>query len=417
MGDYRRKVVRLKRYLRHHHVVKPLRDEVDSHLRKVGKHIGINLGSFLDELPGGIRLSVAEGLYYPLYENMALFAEAPFASHIEFENKICQAVEAVFYRPFEVITSKGSTLVGLQYLSDGFAGLDSVGVDNYTKEYEWLPGSYLFLETIFAKSHICISGIDVKAVDACEVWFLARDAFDRILREVDPEVRHCIDSLRLNLEAEEASLAAGGAPVAHNHFGMTFETMEHLVKYGLPRAWSNECTYDVFLSYTQRDNAAKLLATDLYYVLSEAGKRCWLDVKMDRCDRAAMMEGVDNAKAFFAIVTDNGVDSYFSREMCRDEVMRAIHSEKTLVPVIAVSDKPRVTDFLAEGLSFGIDLSNYNFCHYDRSGPEYAEASLRTICAQANIVFRPCRDVETPTLGMAGSRGVTRVMSWSGEVA
>jgi hypothetical protein len=146
---------------------------------------------------------------------------------------------------------------------------------------------------------------------------------------------------------------------------------------------AGKVSYDFFLSHTQRDDAAKLLATELYSALAEAGKRCWLDVKMDRCDRAAMMEGVQNADVFIAIVTDNGVDSYFSREMCREECNWAMSSMRCIVPVVAAADKHRITDFISEGQANGIDFSEYNFCQYDRSGPEYTKASVRTICQQA----------------------------------
>jgi hypothetical protein len=146
---------------------------------------------------------------------------------------------------------------------------------------------------------------------------------------------------------------------------------------------AGKVSYDFFLSHTQRDDASKLLATELYSALTEAGKRCWLDVKMDRCDRAAMMEGVQNSDCFIAIVTDNGVDSYFSREMCRAECAWAISSSTCIVPVVATADKHRITDFVTEGLTHNIDFSEYNFCQYDRSGPEYTKASVRTILQQA----------------------------------
>ena len=69
--------------------------------------------------------------------------------------------------------------------------------------------------------------------------------------------------------------------------------------------------------------------------------------------------------------------------MCRDEVGWALEAGKEIVPVITVADKQRITDFVAEGKRHDIDFSHYNFCQYDRSGPEYAKASVRTICLQA----------------------------------
>lgn len=98
-----------------------------------------------------------------------------------------------------------------------------------------------------------------------------------------------------------------------------------------------------------------------------------------------MEHGVRNADVFIAIVTDNGVDSYFSRDMCRDEIAWAIDSGKRIVPVVAVADKHRISEFIAEGRLYGIDFSEYNFCQYDRSGPEYSKASVRAICLQADL--------------------------------
>ena len=44
-----------------------------------------------------------------------------------------------------------------------------------------------------------------------------------------------------------------------------------------------------FLSHTQRDPNAKLLATELWTEFKDAHqKRCWLDVKMEQRDVAAM---------------------------------------------------------------------------------------------------------------------------------
>ena len=74
------------------------------------------------------------------------------------------------------------------------------------------------------------------------------------------------------------------------------------------------CVHFGFLSHTQRDTEAKLLASELYLEFSKMRKQCWLDVKMPECDYAAMERGVMESEALIAIVTDNGVDDYFSRE-------------------------------------------------------------------------------------------------------
>jgi hypothetical protein len=61
--DFSTKCINLKTYLRHHNVIKRIRDEVDSHFSKVGNYAGMNLGERMVELPGPIRQSVLAGLY------------------------------------------------------------------------------------------------------------------------------------------------------------------------------------------------------------------------------------------------------------------------------------------------------------------------------------------------------------------
>ena len=75
--------------------------------------------------------------------------------------------------------------------------------------------------------------------------------------------------------------------------------------------------YDFFLSYTQRDAEAKLLTTEIFRGLKELGKTCWMNVMMDTRDANARKDGVFASKCLLLIGTDNGKDSYFSREMCR----------------------------------------------------------------------------------------------------
>eukprot|EP00808_Paulinella_micropora_P029680 g311.t1 len=54
-------------------------------------------------------------------------------------------------------------------------------------------------------------------------------------------------------------------------------------------------------------------------VISKMGKSCWLDVETEKRDEKAMEAGVQKSKAFIDIVTDDGKNSYFSREFCRKE--------------------------------------------------------------------------------------------------
>ena len=105
--------------------------------------------------------------------------------------------------------------------------------------------------------------------------------------------------------------------------------------------------WDFFLSHTQRDDKAVMLAELLIGNLQQMGKTVWLDVRMSRRDRAAMEEGAENSECLIAIVTDNGKDSYFSREYCRDEIAWAQTAGKSIVPVCAQFDKPNIGTFIA----------------------------------------------------------------------
>ena len=147
--------------------------------------------------------------------------------------------------------------------------------------------------------------------------------------------------------------------------------------------------WDFFLSHTQRDGEAKTMAREIFFGMQKPGhdRHCWLDVEMDKCDVAAMEEGVRNNKCLIAIVTDNAVDPYFSRWMCRDEIKWALDAGIPSVPVVAAVDKLNIGDLIeegqtgtnAEGQTYDLDFSSNNFVHLDYSRPLYLEASLETV--------------------------------------
>ncbi|KAL1512341.1 hypothetical protein AB1Y20_005602 [Prymnesium parvum] len=147
-------------------------------------------------------------------------------------------------------------------------------------------------------------------------------------------------------------------------------------------------TYDFFISYTQRDYAAEVIALDLYGEFQALGKSCWLDVKMQKRDMEAMKEGVRESRCFLAILTNNGKHSYLSRDMCRQEIMWAIESKKPIVPVANILDKPRLNDFISEAKQYNIDLSKLNFCSISRESPAFITASLNQIIEQSAMPFK-----------------------------
>ena len=128
-----------------------------------------------------------------------------------------------------------------------------------------------------------------------------------------------------------------------------------------------------FLSHTQRDDAAKLLASELWAELKmKHGLDSWLDVKMPSRDSGAMEAGVKEAECFIAIITDNGKDSYFSREMCRQEIAWAAQYGKPIVAVVQAEDKKKIGALVQEAKTHGLDFSRIDFCTYDRTGPNQA---------------------------------------------
>ena len=102
-----------------------------------------------------------------------------------------------------------------------------------------------------------------------------------------------------------------------------------------PGAW------DFFLSHTQRDADAKVIATDLYYSLQARGFAVWLDVKMNDRSEAAMREGVERSTCVVAIITGDDArpdDAYFARPFCVQELRWALAAGVRLQPVGARRD-------------------------------------------------------------------------------
>jgi len=88
-----------------------------------------------------------------------------------------------------------------------------------------------------------------------------------------------------------------------------------------------------------------------------------------------------------AIITggDDKESRYFQRPMCVQELKWAIEAGVKIVPVVLVADKPKVGEYIAEGISVGIDLSACDFKHIDRSDPIMLEASLESILGAEKI--------------------------------
>jgi hypothetical protein len=139
--------------------------------------------------------------------------------------------------------------------------------------------------------------------------------------------------------------------------------------------------WQFFLSHTQQNGDAKVLASTLFYEMKGRGYDCWFDVMMPRQDIAAMKEGVEKSECVLAIITggDEKDKRYFERQMCVKELTWAINACKTIVPIVVAADKPKIGDYIGEGNRKGIDLSDCDFKHFDRSNPIMLKASIETI--------------------------------------
>ena len=74
-----------------------------------------------------------------------------------------------------------------------------------------------------------------------------------------------------------------------------------------------------------------------------------------------MEAGVQNAECLIAIFTNNGKDSYLSREFCRQEICWAERYQKPIVAVVSRDDKKNVGKFIEEGKKHGLDFSKIDF--------------------------------------------------------
>ena len=144
--------------------------------------------------------------------------------------------------------------------------------------------------------------------------------------------------------------------------------------------------WNFMISYTQRDPNAALLANNLYNELKGKNFTVWQDIKAKRCDTATMQEAVENSDIVLAVITsdEHNPDSrYFGRDMCVQELNWAIDAGTPIIPVTRQADKSRVGEFIKEGKSKGIDLSDENFESVIDQTKEFLSTSIDLIIDQA----------------------------------
>eukprot|EP00942_MAST-04A_sp_MAST-4A-sp1_P009250 g9250.t1 len=126
--------------------------------------------------------------------------------------------------------------------------------------------------------------------------------------------------------------------------------------------------WDYFVSHAQKDGA--VLAEGIWsHMIYVEKKTCWLDVKMDERDEAAMKEGVQNSKFFLTIVSE----TYFERPFCIKELEWAMEYKKPMVVVIDVKLKNDIGRLLNKCPEDLRNIGNINFIDLNRGDREYWE--------------------------------------------
>eukprot|EP00746_Dinoflagellata_sp_MGD_P036404 gnl/MRDRNA2_/MRDRNA2_187311_c0_seq1.p1 gnl/MRDRNA2_/MRDRNA2_187311_c0~~gnl/MRDRNA2_/MRDRNA2_187311_c0_seq1.p1 ORF type:complete len:682 (-),score=116.88 gnl/MRDRNA2_/MRDRNA2_187311_c0_seq1:92-2083(-) len=149
-------------------------------------------------------------------------------------------------------------------------------------------------------------------------------------------------------------------------------------------------SWDFFVSHTQRNALAKMLAEGLYGSLRESNLSVWLDVKMKQRSMAAMQEGIRNCRCVIAIITGAAIDlekpsadpaenAYFARSMCVQELKWAREGNIHIQPVILAEDKKKIADLVSEAPEEFHDLMSVDFIALDRSDNEYWEVGIKKL--------------------------------------
>ena len=151
-------------------------------------------------------------------------------------------------------------------------------------------------------------------------------------------------------------------------------------------------SWDIMLSYTHRNPAAEVAASELYSGMRKRGKTVWQDVEMSTGfypPEEAMKEGAQNSSCVVAIVTgphsrpnpaegDRPEDNaYFRREYCMKELRWAREARVPVMPLILADDgaatKQELLELAPEDMK---DLASVDFVSFDRSRPSCVDDIL-----------------------------------------
>ena len=179
----------------------------------------------------------------------------------------------------------------------------------------------------------------------------------------------------------------------------------------VPGARNSPGTWMCFISYTQRNDKARLLASELYQALKERGHAVWLDVKMGDKSEAAMQEGVENSKAVLAIISDGaGVkgNAYFERDYCLKELRWAKANGTYIQPLVLEGDKPRISELLKGNPETGLvgateDLLSLGSTDF----VDVIQSDLRHMKTCIDIILENCRKAGVPGISVQTAHGAS----------
>ena len=140
--------------------------------------------------------------------------------------------------------------------------------------------------------------------------------------------------------------------------------------------------WDVFISHSQRDPNAVVLAEAIRASLKERSLGVWLDVKMENRDEAAMEEGAKHSMMVIAIVTDGGSkadNAFFNRSYCLKELRWARSVGACIQPVVGADDKKRIGEFIGSAPDDLKDLGSVDWVHLDRGAVQYWDTGMNIL--------------------------------------
>ena len=134
--------------------------------------------------------------------------------------------------------------------------------------------------------------------------------------------------------------------------------------------------WDYFISHVQKDSS--VIALEVFVSMEKRGKTCWLDVKMEERDEAAMKEGIKNSKIILVIMSP----MYFTRPFCVKELEWAVQYGKLIQVIIDVQLKGEIGNIIGRcpaEKSYLKDIGGINFTEVFRGNPDMWEASIKSI--------------------------------------